>query len=115
MSKINKLNQYAVLWLHSQNTDITDISSETGLSTKQIENIIKKHNDPNSNTADTNAHQHGPVKSLAKQLMITESAGKRQKVAIMTKEASQISDEAKKKQTSVNNNKPYIFRPSTDN
>lgn len=115
MSKTNKLNQYAVLWLHSQNTQIADISNETGLSTKQIENIIKKHNTQISSTGDTPTNQHGPVKSLAKQLMITESVGKRQKVSIMTKEASQIADEAKKKQSPVNNNKPYIFRPSTDN
>ena len=114
MAKITKIQQYAVLWLSSQSVDSQTIAAETNLSIKQVGNIINKFKIDNSqNEINTTS---GPAKARSKtqQLMITESVGKRQNVAIMTKEASQVADEEKKKfEPLAKKDTSHIFRPNT--
>jgi len=115
MSKTSKLHQYAVLWLHSQSMNSDQISKEIGLTVKQVETVVNK-NKPQREKTSSIPSNHSPVKSKAHQLMINESVGKRQKVSIMTKEASQIADEDRKKHMdSKKTNNSYIFRPSESN
>jgi hypothetical protein len=103
--KLNNMQKYAVMWLNSQSLSAENISKETKLPLEQVVDLIQEHNGSN-----IKKESHGPVNSHMKQMMITESTAKRQKVAIMTKEASQISDEHKKKHPPVSTDKPYIFK-----
>lgn len=93
------------MWLNAQSMSAENISKEIKLPLEQVINFIQENS-----ASDTKKESHGPVNSHMKQMMITESMAKRQKVAIMTKEASQISDEHKKKHTPIPGNKPYIFK-----
>lgn len=116
MAKENKLQTYAVLWLDSQSMDIKTICVETGLSTRQVKNILTKNKIESSTPQQNNIpinQQPVSAKSKAHNMMITESVGKRQKVSIMTKEASQLADEERKKYID-SSTKSYIFRPSTN-
>ena len=114
MAKITKIQQYAILWLSSQSVDSQTIAAETNLSIKQVGNVINKFKIDNSeNEINTTS---GPAKARSKtqQLMITESVGKRQNVAIMTKEASQVADEERKKfEPLAKKDTSHIFRPNT--
>jgi hypothetical protein len=114
MAKITKIQQYAVLWLSSQSVDSQTIAAETNLSIKQVGNVLSKFKIDNSqNEINTTS---GPAKARSKtqQLMITESVGKRQNVAIMTKEASQVADEDRKKfEPLAKKDTSHIFRPNT--
>jgi hypothetical protein len=112
MAKINKMQKYSVLWLHSQGLDIDSILSETKVSKKQIENIINEHqeiiNKPGIQTKTSQVNG-----SRSKNLMITETSSKTRNVSIMTKEASQLNDELKKKNHSIPKNQQGIYRPNS--
>lgn len=114
MNKISKINRYAVLWLNSQSVEIENISKETGLSVKQVQAIINKYDkeQPLSETKiDTSSSKVSAKKhSKIKDLMITESVGRRQNVTIMTKSASEVADQDKKNTYINNTSKPYIFK-----
>ena len=114
MNKNQQIQQYAALWMHSQGFDKDHISNTTGLSIKQIDNAVKKHIVSNNNQSDHVNITASPVivTPNAKQLMITETSNKKQKVAIMTKEASQIADEQKKHYSPKQLNTNHIFRPN---
>lgn len=107
MNKITDLHKYAILWLHSQNTPIENISEKLKLTDKQIQSVLNKHV---TNAAINNKTE--PVKSKIKDLMITDSASAKHKVTIMTKAASEVADESKKTNIVTPSNKPYIFKPS---
>lgn len=103
--KLNNIQQYAIMWLNAQSMSAENISKEIKLPLEQVMNFIQE------NSATNNKKEsHGPVNSHMKQMMINESMAKRQKVSIMTKEASQISDEHKKRHSSISVDKPYIFK-----
>jgi len=86
MAKLSKVNKYAILWLNHNGEDIDKISSELGVSEKQISEVLET-----TDKAD-------PVpKPNPKNLMITHTSGKKlNNVAIMTKDASAIADETRK-------------------
>jgi NCAIR mutase (PurE)-related protein len=116
MAKITKLQRYAVLWLSSQLVENQTIATETDLTVKQVSTILNKFKIENpQNKINTTSGPAAKAKSKTQQLMITESVGKRQNVAIMTKEASQVADEERKKFESLEYKKDasHIFRPST--
>lgn len=94
MSRINQTQIYAVLWLHSQNWEISKIASELTLSDIQVKNALKKH----ATTAEGIKTKSSVVSKHpnSKNLMITESQSGKHNVAIMTKAASEINDESKK-------------------
>ena len=114
MAKITKIQQYAVLWLSSQSLDNQAVATETNLSVKQVDNIINKFTVDNSKSQINTTSGPAKATSKTKQLMITESVGGRQNVAIMTKEASQVADEERKKfEPLAKKDTSHIFRPNT--
>lgn len=110
MAKINKMQKYAVLWLHSQGLDIDAIITETKLGKASIVNTIDEQENKISKkglqtkTAPVNG-------SRSKNLMITESSNKTKNVAIMTKEASQLNDDLKKNLSAPSKIQKGIYRP----
>jgi hypothetical protein len=114
MAKITKIQQYAVLWLSSQSLENQAIATETNLSVKQVDNIVNKFTVDNSKSQINTTSGPAKATSKTKQLMITESVGGRQNVAIMTKEASQVADEERKKfEPLAKKDTSHIFRPNT--
>jgi hypothetical protein len=105
MAKYNKTQQYAVLWLSHSGADAKKIAEELELTIKQVNYIINQNN-KNPVGPDNDGKQ-----SVVKNLIITESAAGRQSVAVMTKEASQISDDQNIKYKTNNIKLPHIFNP----
>ena len=106
MSKLNKMQKYAIQWLNSQHADHESIAKELDITVKQVTNELK-------DAPQTQTIQKQEPTLSAKELMITHTAQKKtNSIAIMTKEASEIADEAKKKMPSKNtDNIKGIFRP----
>lgn len=97
--KISKTTLYAIQWLNSTKMSTTQIAEELNIEEETVVNSLS------SQTAEDSASR------IAK-LMISETAGKRNKgVAIMTKEASFLSDELGKKNNNQKKDNSNIFRP----
>lgn len=111
-TKMNNVHKYAILWLNSQSLSIEDIAQELKLTIKQIQYVLKNQtqNDTDTNKNISNASE--PVKSKMQDLIITDSASQKHRVAIMTKAGSEMADASRKSNTVDSNNKSYIFRPS---
>lgn len=109
MSKINKATIYAIKWLFSQGKTPKQISDELKISVKQVSSHIEE----NTNEISENSNQ-APINP--KKLMITHTSGKKiNNVAIMTGEASMLSDHFKKNQKEIENkNIKGIYRPKND-
>lgn len=104
MAKLSKVNKYAILWLNHIGEDINKISSELGVSEKQI-----------SEALETTVQAVAAPKTNPKNLMITHTSGKKlNNVAIMTKDASTVADETRKQAESSpgRNQDKNIFRPN---
>lgn len=114
MSKINKTQSYAILWMNNQGINIDQISKELNLTEKQITSVLEKNSQIPDASIKTKTSSVAPKESKTKSLMITESLSKKAKVAIMTKEASSLNDELKKQAHSASTTKrdKGIFRPS---
>jgi len=110
----NKTKQYAVLWLNSQNIDIPTISKELNLSENTVSKILDNFVIKSTNSIETTSEPVA-VKPTLQNNMITSSMSGRQKVAIMTKEASALAEEHKKHygNNSSHNNKSFIFKPNS--
>lgn len=115
MARISKSNTYAILWLNSQGETVTNISKELNLNESQISDILKKHNNQTNEKKEGVQTTSEPVsnKYKSKDLMITDTVSKTRKVAIMTKEASEINDTFKKNNVPPVSSKmeKNIFRP----
>lgn len=109
--KITKNISYAINWLLSQNKTPIEISEELNLTEKQVISYIEKNN---TTKADDLAVKSSKVKSKSKDLMIRHTSNKKvNNVAIMTKEASEVNDELKKRfNTTSNRNSNHIFKPN---
>jgi|TARA_B100001094_G_C18134889_1_gene774483 regulator of extracellular matrix RemA (YlzA/DUF370 family) len=107
MKKLNKNQEYAVLWLSQQNRNSAQIAEELEISLDRVEAAIRQNTDPVKATKS---------KSKSKDLMITKTSNKKTKnVAIMTGEASALNDDLKKKfKGNTKDNQDYIFRPNND-
>ncbi len=105
MKKLNKNQEYAVLWLRQQNKNAAEIAEELDISLDRVEAAIRQNSEPVKAT-----------KSKSKDLMITKTSNKQTKnVAIMTGEASALNDELKKNfKGNTKDNKDYIFRPNDE-
>lgn len=111
MSRINRTQTYAALWLHSQGWTVTKIANELELTDKQIQNAIDKFNKQTGSESIKTVSS--PVaKSPSKNLMIRETANKKNHVAIMTKESSMLNDELKKNSKAPIRNNTGIYRPN---
>jgi hypothetical protein len=107
MSRITKVQKYAIQWLNHAGKSVEEISKELDIKPSQISTIISVNSQPEPTTV---THQLAKTKDL----MITHTSGKKSNsVAIMTKEASEIADEAKKKApiTKGRDSERGIFRP----
>lgn len=105
--------KYAVYYLSDQGYSASKIAKELSLTTKDVKEIVSQRqveSKPNDKIKTTSE----PINS--KNLMITETSVKGTKnVAIMTKAASEVNDEFKKKMNSSNNSRASqaaIFRPN---
>ena len=109
--KKNKSQEYAILWLHSQNKKMGDIAEELGIGIEKVEAVVRVNQEPKQST---NAGAANKKTSKSKALMITETSSKKNKsVAIMTPEASALNDELKKKfNGKKENTQGFIFRPN---
>jgi len=108
MSRINKTTIYAIKWLSSQGHDIESISNELSVSKKQVE----AHTGLPQPVQPVHISQEEPPKITPKNLMITQTSVKKtNNVAIMTGEASMLSDHIKKNQKATPKHQTGIFRP----
>ena len=92
--RLNKTQKYAIQWLLENGHSVEQIIKELKLPEKTVSNFVEK----NTKASDKNAVKttSGPVTS--KDLMIRQTSSKGDHtVAIMTKEASEVNDEFKKK------------------
>jgi len=107
MSRITKVQKYAIQWLNHSGKSVEEISKELDIKQSQINTIISS----NTQSVPTNI---APQPAKTKDLMITHTSGKKiNSVAIMTKEASEIADEVKKKTPTAKGRDAErgIFRP----
>ena len=92
--RLNRSQQYAIQWMLSKGDDVTQIVKELKIPKDVVNKFVEKHYQPN----EENSVKTTSSKITAKDLMIRQTSAKGNKpVAIMTKEASQTSDEFKKK------------------
>lgn len=112
MPKLTKTQTYAVLWLHHQANSSEQIAKELKLTNGQVISAINANTKTES--PDTDSQSIGNIN--AKNLMITHTSGQKvNNVAIMTKDASALTDTIKKNQKEINRNDNVIFRPKTKN
>jgi hypothetical protein len=105
MSRINKTQKYAALWLNSQGQSAEDIANELELTDKQVSSIIQA----STRSSAIKTKSEPVASSPSKNLMIRETVNKNKHVAIMTREASMVNDDAKKQQT-TKREQPGIFK-----
>jgi len=109
MAKVNKIHNYAILWLNHKGNSAEQIAEELSLDIKQVSGVLEKQTQASENpNIKTSSSVVGDKK---KNLMIMETSVKKNKsVAIMTKDASAQGDENRKNVSNrkTNNN---IFKP----
>ena len=117
MSRLNKTQVYAIRWLNYEGKSPESISTELDITIKQVLSTLEKYaasvDDKKESKLDTKKE---PV-STSKNLMINQTSSKQTKnVMIMTKEASAMNDELKKRYVSgpSRNSQDAIFRPNTN-
>lgn len=108
MARITKPQTYAALWLRDQGKTNEEIAEELSITTKQVAGVISKY------PQNTQTKQDVAISRTSKDFMIRKTSAKENNtVAIMTKEASEMNDEAKKNNLSrVKNNTSNIHRIS---
>lgn len=112
MSRINRTQKYAALWLHSQGWEVSKIAGELELTDNQIKNAVKKAQQ-NTETGIRTKSSVVSKQTNSKNLMITESQSGKHKVAIMTKAASEVNDENSKKMSEYKKDtSDHIYRPN---
>jgi len=115
MSRLNKVQVYAIRWLSHEGKSPESISTELDITIKQVLSTLEKYavsvDDKKESKLDTKKE---PVNS-SKNLMINQTSSKQTKnVMIMTKEASMMNDELKKRYVSgpSRTSQDAIFRPN---
>jgi len=108
MSKrVTKAQQYAMLYLLEKGEEDSEIINQLKVSQEQLDRFREKNQQAGENQIKTKTK-----KVTAGDLMVRETAGKREKgVAIMTKESSMKSDASANKQPPPSQ-KDFIFKPS---
>lgn len=104
-------NKYATYYLSDLGMDTAKIAKELKIKAKDVRDVLENRQKDNS----VNSIKTTSSKVNSKNLMITETAAKGTKsVAIMTKAASEINDEFKKKMDSTQSRtaKNAIFKPN---
>lgn len=112
MARLNKSQQYAIMWLNGLGKNNEDIAKELSLELNQVDRVLEKAVKPNAENAIPTASEVVKRPS-SKDLMIRHtSAKKNNSVAIMTKEASEINDQQKQVNASNPKTQKHIFRPN---
>lgn len=115
MSKLNKVQTYAIRWLHHEGKSSEDIASELSITQNQVEKTLEKYSDVqnDSSSIKTKTEPVGKKSTTKSQdLMIRHSSNKKtNNVSIMTKEASALNDEIKKSNQFHPKTEQNIFRP----
>lgn len=108
--KLSKSTSYAINWLYTNGNDFQSIAKELNLEEDTVVKYLEKNNVPQKSDLATKSK---PVKS-SKELMIRHTREKQtNNVSIMTKEASEYNDSAKKKFNSKSaDGQQHIFRPN---
>ena len=108
--KLTKSSTYAINWLYSQGKDAPEIAEELKLKVEAVTKYLEKYS-PSKH--DQLATKTSPVsKKTSADLMIRHTRDKKiNNVAIMTKEASELNDKAKKNTISNTKDRDCIFRP----
>jgi len=106
MARLSKTQLHAIRWLNHQSYSNEKIASELGLNIDQVVKALEKY-------SNASTEPQVPIKTQPVNNIINKTAGKGiGGVTIMTKEASEMSDESYKKNNKTNpaiNNS--IFRP----
>jgi hypothetical protein len=102
MARVTNSIKYAIYWLYTQNKSLENIAKELKIEIKQVQNVLSRGDlsQPlvKENKVKNATEKAGKNKSRGKDFMITTTSGKKNKtVAIMTKEASALGDEIRKK------------------
>lgn len=102
MARVTNSIKYAIYWLYTQNKSLENIAKELKIEIKQVQNVLSRGalSQPlvKENKVKNATEKAGKNKSRGKDLMITTTSSKKNKtVAIMTKEASALGDEIRKK------------------
>jgi uncharacterized protein YoxC len=118
MPRLTKTEIYAIRWLNSQSKNLQEICEELKLLEKQVQAILEKnHGSATKNNNIKNATEKANKKPPVTDLMITNTSNKKiNSVAIMTKEASEVSD-ANKHTNSPSMSKSFknsIYRPNSN-
>lgn len=111
MSKrLNKTQEYAILWMVEQKKAETDIIKELKISQEDLTKFLEKHKNP---TETNNIPTKKTNTSKAKDLMIRKTSVKNNSgVSIMTKEASQVGDAFRQHVPQTNRLDSIIHRPN---
>jgi hypothetical protein len=113
--KITKSLSYAINWLASQNNTPEQIAEALKLTPEQVSKYLEKNTITKTESLPIKS---APVTSKSKDLMIRHTRDKKtNNVAIMTKEASAVNDDFKKRLASKTSDKTQdcIFRPNEAN
>jgi predicted transcriptional regulator len=108
MTKITKSVSYAINWLVTQGKKAEEIATELKLTEEQVTAYLKKN-------TKALPIKSSPVNSKSRDLMIRHTRDKKNNsVAIMTKEASEVNDELKRKLITEGSkrNQDCIFKPN---
>lgn len=93
MKKLNKTQEYAILYLMSQNQTKEEIVASLKIPVESVTKFMEKH----TSTKQSKELKTTSSRVKSKDLMINKTSVKNiNSVSIMTKEASQVNDEFKK-------------------
>jgi len=115
MKKLNKSQEYAILYLMSQGKTEQDIVNELKVSQESVKAFVEKNNKAQKKKDSKLKTTTSPARLTSKDLMINTTSVKGNKsVSIMTKEASQINDHFRKNLGPVESRitKNAIHRPN---
>lgn len=104
-NKVSKTKEYAIRWLLHNNVAVADISKELSVAEDTVLKLAME-------TTENKSESSPSAESRLNKLMISETAGKRNKgVAIMTKEASFLSDQVAQQHKQESRHNTSIFKP----
>lgn len=111
--KLTKSSTYAINWLYSMGKTVDQIAEELKIKKDSVVEYLEKYSPQQHDELATKTSSTS--KKTSKDLMITRTRDKKiNNVAIMTKEASELNDQLKKKTHSKKKNSGCIFRPKND-
>lgn len=115
MARLTKAETYAIKWLSSQGKNVDQIAEELKLTEQQVKRTIEKSHASSKTKNNVKTATEKANNSKAKDLIITKTAGKNiNSVAIMTKEASEVSDAHRQSSNNVATSRAFknsIYRP----